>query len=238
MKRVLHKANTRGLADHGWLQSRHTFSFASYHDLERMGFGLLRVINDDIVQPSMGFGTHPHENMEIVSIPISGELRHQDSMGNTQQIRAGEVQIMSAGIVITHSEYNASDSEIVAFLQIWVIPKFQNIEPRYGQQLFSCDDRKNNFQMVVSPDKDSNDGAVWINQDAWFLLGDFDAGQTGSYKIKREGNGSYFFVIEGAVTIADEQLQRRDAIGIEDATKIDFEVAEDCQLLVIDVPMQ
>ena len=145
---------------------------------------------------------------------------------------------MSAGTGITHSEYNASDSEPVAFLQIWVLPKFQNIEPRYGQQLFSCSDRKNKFQIVVSPDKDSNNCANWINQDAWFLQGDFDADQTGSYRIKREGNGMYFFVIEGAVTIADEQLQRRDAIGFEDATKIDFEVTEDCQLLIIDVPMQ
>ncbi len=238
MKRVLHKADTRGLADHGWLQSRHTFSFANYHNPERMGFGLLRVLNDDIVQPSKGFDTHPHKNMEIVSIPISGELRHQDSMGNTQHIRAGEVQIMSAGTGITHSEYNGSDSELVAFLQIWVLPKFQNIEPRYGQQLFSCNDRKNKFQIVVSPDKDSNDNAIRINQDAWFLQGDFATGQTGSYRIKREGNGMYFFVIEGTVTIADEQLQRRDAIGFEDATKIDFKVAEDCQLLIIAVPMQ
>jgi hypothetical protein len=226
------------MADHGWLQSRHTFSFANYHDPERMGFGLLRVINDDIVQPSKGFGTHPHKNMEIVSIPISGELRHHDSMGNTQIIRAGEVQIMSAGTGISHSEYNGSDSDPVSFLQIWVLPKLQNIEPRYGQQLFSCNDRKNKFQVVVSPDKDSGDSAMRINQDAWFLRGDFDTGQTGSYEIKREGNGMYFFVIEGAVTIADEQLQRRDAIGIEGATIINFEVAEDCQLLIIDVPMQ
>ena len=238
MRGILHKADTRGLADHGWLQSRHTFSFASYHDPERMGYGLLRVLNDDIVQPSMGFGTHPHENMEIVSIPLTGELRHQDSMGNTQHIRAGEVQIMSAGTGITHSEYNGSDSEIVAFLQIWVLPKFRNIEPRYGQQEFSRDHRKNNFQIVVSPDKDNSDGAIWINQDAWFLLGDFDTGQTGDYRIKREGNGAYFFVIEGAVTIADQQLERRDALGIGDATNVDFKIAEDCQLLVIDVPMK
>ena len=238
MKSVLHKADTRGLADHGWLQSRHTFSFASYHNPERMGFGRLRVINDDVVQPSMGFDTHPHKNMEIVSIPLSGELRHQDSMGNTQHIRAGEIQIMSAGTGITHSEYNGSDSELVAFLQIWVLPKFQNIEPRYGQQLFSSNDRKNKFQIVVSPDKTDNNGAIWINQDAWFIQGDFDAGQTGSYRIKREGNGVYFLVLEGAITIDDEQLQRRDAIGFEDATEIDFEVAEDCQLLVIDVPMR
>ncbi len=238
MKGVLHKSDTRGLADHGWLRSRHTFSFANYHDPERMGFGLLRVINDDIVQPSRGFDTHPHKNMEIVSIPISGELRHRDSMGNTQHIRAGEVQIMSAGTGISHSEYNRSATELVAFLQIWVLPKFQNIEPRYGQQLFSGNDRKNKFQIVVSPDKDSNDGAIWINQDAWFLRGDFDTGQTGSYRIKREGNGTYFFVIEGAATIAGKQLQRRDGIGVEDVTNIDFEVVEDCQLLVIDVPMQ
>jgi hypothetical protein len=202
-----------------------------------MGFGLLRVINDDIVQPSRGFDTHPHLNMEIVSIPISGGLRHQDSMGNSQHIREGEVQIMSAGTGITHSEYNGSDSEVVAFLQIWVIPKLQNFEPRYGQQLFSGDDRKNKFQIVVSPDKDNNNGAIWINQDAWFSQCDFGTGQTGSYRIKREGNGAYFFVIKGAVTIADERLQRRDAIGVEEATDIDFEVAEDCRLLVIDVPM-
>jgi len=238
LKGVLHKADTRGLADHGWLQSRHTFSFANYHDPERMGFGLLRVVNDDIVQPNRGFDTHPHANMEIVSIPISGELLHRDNMGNTQQIRSGEVQIMSAGTGITHSEYNGSDSELVAFLQIWVLPKFQNIEPRYGQRLFSCNDRRNKFQIVVSPDKDTDDGAIWINQDAWFSQGDFDSGQTGSYGIRREGNGAYFFVIEGAATIADEQLQRRDAIGIEDVAEIDFDVVRDCQLLVIDVPMQ
>ena len=237
MKKTLHKAETRGLADHSWLQSRHTFSFANYYNPERMSFGLLRVINDDIVQPGMGFGTHPHENMEIVSIPLSGELQHKDSLGNTQYIRSGEVQIMSAGTGITHSEYNGSDSELVSFLQIWVLPKFQNIKPRYGQQLFSAKDRKNKFQIIVSPDQTDNSSAVQINQDAWFIQGDFDAGQTGSYKIKREGNGVYFFVLEGAVTIADEQLQRRDAVGFEDVTEIDFEATEDCQILVIDVPM-
>ena len=158
-------------------------------------------------------------------------------MGNTQHIRAGEIQIMSAGTGITHSEYNGSDSELVSFLQIWVLPKFQNIEPRYGQQLFSSNDLKNRFQTVVSPDKTGDNSAIWINQDAWFIQGDFDAGQTGSYRIKREGNGVYFLVLEGGITIAGEQLQRRDAIGFEDVTAIDIEVTEDCQLLVIDVPM-
>ena len=238
MKTTFHKADTRGVADHGWLNSRHTFSFAGYLNPDRMGFGTLRVINDDIVQPGMGFGRHPHENMEIISIPVTGQLRHQDSMGNIQHIKAGEVQIMSAGTGITHSEYNGSDAEIVNFLQIWVLPKQQDIEPHYGQQLFSCDDRNNRFQEVVSPDKAGNSEAIWINQDAWFFRGDFDAGYSGSYSIKRPGNGAYFFVIDGALTIAGEQLERRDGIGIEDTDRIDFSVAEDCQLLVMDVPMQ
>jgi redox-sensitive bicupin YhaK (pirin superfamily) len=237
MKTTLHRADTRGVADHGWLISRHTFSFASYSSPNRMGFGKLRVINDDVVQPSMGFGTHPHENMEIISIPIAGELRHKDSMGNAQHIKEGEVQIMSAGTGVTHSEYNGSDVETVNFLQIWVFPKKQDIEPRYGQQLFSCDDRKNGFQEVVSPDKGNNSDAIWINQDAWFSQGDFDAGYTGGYSIKRPGNGAYFFVIGGAVTIAGEHLERRDGIGIEDADRIDFSATGDCQLLVMDVPM-
>ena len=238
MKTTFHKADTRGAADHGWLNSRHTFSFAGYLNPDRMGFGTLRVINDDIVQPGMGFGRHPHENMEIISIPVTGQLRHQDSMGNIQNIKAGEVQIMSAGTGITHSEYNGSDAEIVNFLQIWVLPKHQDIEPRYGQQLFSYDDRKNRFKEVVSPNKAGNSEAIWINQDAWFYRGDFDAGYSGSYSIKRPGNGAYFFVIDGALTIAGEQLERRDGIGIEDTDSIDFAATEDCQLLVMDVPMQ
>ena len=235
MKKTLHKADTRGVAEHGWLSSRHTFSFAGYHDPERMRFGLLRVINDDVVQPGMGFGTHPHENMEIISIPITGELRHQDSMGNIQRIKAGEVQIMSAGTGITHSEYNGSESEPVNFLQIWVLPKERDIEPRYDQKLFSRDQRQGRFQNVVAPDQ--NDGGVWINQDAWFWLGDFEAGQSDTYTIKRAGNGAYFFVLEGAVTVASEQLERRDGLGIEDAASVDVVATEDCQLLVMDVPV-
>jgi redox-sensitive bicupin YhaK (pirin superfamily) len=201
-----------------------------------MGFGLLRVINDDVVQPNMGFGTHPHENMEIISIPLTGELRHHDSMGNTQHIKAGEVQIMSAGTGLTHSEYNGSDSEPVNFLQIWVIPKERDIEPRYGQKLFSADERQGQFQNVVSPDM--NDGGVWINQDAWFWLGDFKAGQSDTYTVKRAANGAYFFVLDGAVAIAGEQLERRDGIAIEDVANVDFEATGDCQLLVIDVPIE
>ena len=235
MKKTLHKADTRGVAEHGWLSSRHTFSFADYQNPERVQFGLLRVINDDVVQPGMGFGTHPHENMEIISIPITGELRHQDSMGNTQHIKAGEVQIMSAGTGIRHSEYNGSASEVVNFLQIWVFPKEPDIEPRYDQKLFSRHQRQGQFQNIVAPDQ--NDGGVWINQDAWFWLGDFKAGQSDTYTIKRSGNGVYFFVLEGSVALASEQLERRDGIGIEDAANVDFEPTEDCQLLVMDVPV-
>jgi len=236
MKKTVHKADTRGVAEHGWLSSRHTFSFAEYRDPERMGFGLLRVINDDVVQPDMGFGTHPHENMEIISIPLTGELRHHDSMGNTQHIKAGEVQIMSAGTGLTHSEYNGSDSEPVNFLQIWVIPKERDTEPRYGQKLFSADERQGQFQNVVSPDM--NDGGVWINQDAWFWLGDFKAGQSDTYTVTRAANGAYFFVLDGAVAIAGEQLERRDGIAIEDVANVDFEATGACQLLVMDVPIE
>lgn len=235
MKKTLHKADTRGVAEHGWLKSRHTFSFADYHNPERMQFGLLRVINDDVVQPSMGFGTHPHENMEIISIPLTGELRHEDSMGNVQKIKAGEVQIMSAGTGITHSEYNGSDSEDVNFLQIWVLPENRDIEPRYDQKLFSLDERQGRFQNVVSPDQ--NDGGIWINQQSWFWLGNFTAGQTETYTIKSFGNGAYIFVLEGAVIVAGERLAQRDGIGIEDAESVDIEVTEDCQLLIMDVPM-
>ncbi len=236
MKKTVHKADTRGVAEHGWLRSRHTFSFAEYRDPERMGFGLLRVINDDVVQPDMGFGTHPHENMEIISIPLTGGLRHHDSMGNTQHIKAGEVQIMSAGTGLTHSEYNGSDSEPVNFLQIWVIPKEWDIEPRYDQKLFSADERQGQFQNVVSPDQ--SDGGVWINQDAWFWLGDFKAGQSDTYTVTGAANGAYFFVLDGAVAIAGEQLERRDGIAIEDVAKVDFEATGACQLLVMDVPIE
>lgn len=235
MRKTLHKAETRGIAEHGWLSSRHTFSFAEYRDPERLGFGTLRVINDDVVQPGKGFGTHPHENMEIISIPITGELRHQDSMGNAHHIKAGEVQIMSAGSGLTHSEYNSSDSEIVNFLQIWVFPKELDIAPCYDQKLFSAHERQGQFQNVVSPDQ--SDGGVRINQDAWFWLGDFKAGQPNIYDIKRSGNGAYFFVLEGSISVASEQLERRDGIAIEDAARVDFEATENCQLLVMDVPV-
>ncbi|WP_303721755.1 pirin family protein [Malonomonas rubra] len=235
MKQVLHKADSRGLADCGWLLSRHTFSFADYYDPERMGFGLLRVLNDDIVKPAMGFGTHPHENMEIVSIPLSGSLRHQDSMGNKHVIAAGEVQVMSAGSGITHSEYNNSEQEEVNFLQIWVHPKERNIAPRYGQLRFDPHGQKNRFQILVAPEKNAE--AIWINQDAWFSLAMLDVGSELCYRKQRLENGVYFFVISGALTIAGQSLEARDGLGICSDDELIVQAAGPVELLVIEVPM-
>ncbi|WP_020678369.1 pirin family protein [Geopsychrobacter electrodiphilus] len=238
MTHILHKADSRGLADHGWLVSRHTFSFANYHNPARMHFGMLRVINDDIVQPAMGFGTHPHENMEIVSIPLSGALRHQDSMGNKHMITAGEVQIMSAGSGLTHSEYNNSDQEEVNFLQIWVFPEVKNITPRYGQKRFDKANRHNRFQTLVSPQKEGD--AIWINQQAWFSMTNLDAGTSLSYLKQRTGNGLYFFIIEGSVEIEGTKLDRRDALGLTtdgDEGQVQVKALSQAEILCIDVPL-
>jgi redox-sensitive bicupin YhaK (pirin superfamily) len=236
MKTVLHTADTRGRAEHGWLDSRHTFSFADYYDLDRMGFGVLRVINDDIVGPGAGFGTHAHHNMEIISIPLRGSLRHEDSMGNVQVIRQGEVQIMSAGTGITHSEYNASDTDPVNFLQIWVLPKLRDIAPRYSQQEFPAESRQDRFQAVVA--RDSEDGAVGINQDAWFSLGDFSVGHREPYRLHTDENGVYVFVLEGEVEVAGEHMGRRDGMGITEFREVEIvAAAADCQLLVMEVPL-
>ncbi len=235
MNEILHKNETRGLADHGWLKSRHTFSFANYYDPERTNFGLLRVINDDIVKPSMGFGTHPHENMEIVSIPLVGSLRHQDSMGNKHVISAGEVQIMSAGTGLTHSEYNNSDLEDVKFLQIWVFPKEKNIQPRYGQLLFNTEDRQNKFQVLVSPKV--SDTTIWINQDAWFSMADLEAGKQTRYVKQINSNGVYFFVIEGEGDIDGHAIEQRDGLGLSHGESHIVKAKTDIQLLAIEVPM-
>jgi redox-sensitive bicupin YhaK (pirin superfamily) len=235
MKTVLHKAETRGRAEHGWLHSRHTFSFAEYRDSERMGFGMLRVINDDIVAPGAGFDTHAHDNMEIVSIPLIGSLQHKDSEGNAHLIQPGEVQIMSAGTGISHSEYNASESEQVNFLQIWVLPKQRDIEPRYYQRAFPVANRENRFQTVVAPD--SKGDALGINQDSWFALGNFKSGHRDAYRLHSDGNGVYFFVLEGSVQVAGEHLGRRDGLGVTEAGEIEIAASTDCELLVIEVPL-
>jgi len=236
LKTTLHKAETRGKADHGWLNSHHTFSFASYHNPERVRFGLLRVLNDDIVQAGEGFGTHPHDNMEIISIPLSGALAHKDSTGNEHVINTGDVQIMSAGSGLYHSEYNASTKEAVNFLQIWVFPKERDIEPRYDQRSYDPDDRKNKFQLVVSPEKEGS--SLWINQDSYFSLTDLEKGSSIEYKLHNPVNGIYLFLIEGSIRAGEIQLNKRDGLGIEDTNSINLTAAENSQLLLIEVPMK
>jgi hypothetical protein len=233
---VLHRSATRGEANHGWLQSRHTFSFANYYNPDRMHFGVLRVLNDDIVAPGRGFGTHPHDNMEIISIPLEGDLEHKDSMGNVSVIRHGDIQVMSAGTGITHSEFNKNADKTVKFLQIWVFPNKRNVTPRYDQMALDLADRRNKFQQVVSPDP--NAPGVWIHQDAWFHLGTFDAGRSGQYAIRKPGNGVYAFMISGEAEIAGQSLGPRDGLGIWDTDTIAWKaLSEKSDILLMEVPM-
>lgn len=234
MKTILHKANTRGHANHGWLNSYHTFSFAGYYNTERMHFGALRVLNDDTVAGGMGFGKHPHDNMEIVSIPLSGDLEHNDTTGRHEIIKQGDVQIMSAGSGIAHSEKNANHNKEVKFLQIWVLPKERNIAPRYEQKSFPLAERKNTLQTVVAPD---NDEAVWINQNAWFTLGNFDAAQTTSYTLHNAKSGVYVFVIKGSVTVNGVALEERDGLGITESDLLNIAADTDTEFLLMEVPM-
>jgi redox-sensitive bicupin YhaK (pirin superfamily) len=236
MKTVLHKADTRGHANHGWLDSHHTFSFAGYYEPARIHFGLLRVLNDDVVTGGMGFGQHPHDNMEIVSIPLRGALEHRDSTGGHGIIRAGEVQIMSAGAGLQHSEKNASPTEDVNFLQIWVFPKERNIQPRYEQKLFAASDRKNKLQTVISPEK--GNGSLWINQDAWFTLAHLEKGASTSYPVHKSGHGVYIFVIDGNVTVGDQHLSKRDGLGISDTDQFTITGEGEAEVLLIEVPMK
>jgi len=235
MNSVIHKASTRGHANHGWLDTNHTFSFAHYYDPARVHFGALRVLNDDFVDGGMGFGTHPHDNMEIISISLSGDLEHRDSMGNTAVIKQNDVQIMSAGTGIQHSEYNKNKDKKVNFLQIWVFPKVQNIKPHYGQKNFDPSKRENKLQLIVSPEKESE--GVWINQDAKFYLGNLKKGFQTDYSISQKGNGVYAFVIEGDVTINGQKLNKRDGFGIWDIDKFSVSADSDSELLLMDVPM-
>jgi redox-sensitive bicupin YhaK (pirin superfamily) len=233
--KVLHKASTRGMADHGWLKSCHTFSFANYYNPERMHFGVLRVLNDDFVAPGMGFGTHPHDNMEIISIPLEGDLEHKDSMGNTTVIRNGDIQVMSAGTGIQHSEYNKNSEKPVKFLQIWIYPNKRNVVPRYDQLTLNQEDRKNKFQQILSPSKD--DEGVWIHQDAWFHIAELDSNTTINYKTKKAGNGIYTFVLSGDLLVDEVDLSQRDGLGVWDTSEIQFTAKEKCELLIMEVPM-
>lgn len=233
MKTVFHAANTRGHANHGWLDAHHSFSFASWYNPERIHFGMLRVLNDDIVAGGMGFGKHPHDNMEIITIPLSGALKHQDSMGFSEIIEAGEVQVMSAGTGIYHSEFNPNQNQAVNLFQIWIFPNRKQVEPRYAQRKYEL--QNGAFSTLVGPE---NSGvATWIHQDAWLSMGEFAADSQTSYTIQSTGNGVYIMVVEGEIQIGDQILAKRDAIGISQTEKVEISCKQNTKMLVIEVPM-
>lgn len=235
MKTVLHKASTRGHANHGWLDTHHTFSFANYYNPERMHFGMLRVLNDDQVAGGMGFSRHPHDNMEIISIPLEGDLEHKDSMGNTAVIKQGDVQVMSAGTGIFHSEKNKNADKQVKFLQIWMFPNRKNVQPRYDQITLDKSKLKNQLHQVLSPNP--KDEGVWAHQNAWFHMGELDKGKKLSYDIKASGNGVYAFVLEGDVTIDGQALNKRDGFGVWDTDGINISADSNAKVLLMEVPM-
>lgn len=236
MQTVLHTAASRGDANHGWLHSKHSFSFANYYHPEKTHFGVLRVLNDDFVAAGMGFGLHPHDNMEIISIPLEGDLEHQDSMGNNTVIKYGDIQVMSAGTGIKHSEYNKNKDKAVKFLQIWVIPNKKNVTPRYDQITLDPKDRINTLQQILSPNP--TDEGVWIYQDAWFHVGKFDKAYTINYKVKKPGNGMYAFVLYGAFELAGQILQERDALGITDFHEFELKaLTQEAEILLMELPM-
>ncbi|KAB1156256.1 pirin family protein [Flavobacterium luteum] len=232
---VLHKANTRGHADHGWLNAYHSFSFARWYNPERVQFGTLRVLNDDTVAAGMGFGTHPHDNMEIITIPLEGDLAHKDSMGNEAIIRTGDVQVMSAGTGIQHSEFNPNENKQTKLFQIWLFPKIRNVEPRYQQITLDVTEQKNNFAQILSPNPE--DDGVWIHQDAWFHLADFDKGFSKTYELKKAGNGMYVFVISGNITVDGQELETRDGLGITDFQTLEIKALTDAKFLLMEIPM-
>jgi redox-sensitive bicupin YhaK (pirin superfamily) len=237
MKKImLHKANTRGHANHGWLNAYHSFSFASWYNPERVQFGVLRVLNDDTVAAGMGFGEHGHDNMEIITIPLEGDLAHKDSMGNAETIKTGDIQVMSAGTGIQHSEFNPNADHHTKLFQIWLFPKVRNVAPRYQQITLDTSDRHNKLQQILSPDAD--DAGVWIYQDAWFHMGNLDKGTTIDYNRKKVGNGLYVFVIKGSVKVDGQELEQRDGLGITDFDKVSFEATSDTEVLLMEVPME
>ncbi|WP_088322705.1 pirin family protein [Polaribacter tangerinus] len=237
MKSILHKAATRGNADHGWLQSKHTFSFANYYNPDRMNFGVLRVLNDDSVSENKGFGTHPHRDMEIISIPLEGDLKHMDNMGNSTVIKSGDVQVMSAGTGVMHSEYNNSAENPVKFLQIWVLPNKKDVTPRYDQITLDVSDRENKLQQIISPNP--NDAGVWIHQDAWFFMTKLHQGKNISYTLKKpKKNGVYVFVLSGSAQINSQELDERDGFGLWDIDTFNISATSDTEILLMEVPME
>ncbi|MBK8944642.1 MAG: pirin family protein [Ignavibacteriae bacterium] len=235
MNKIFHPASERGFFDHGWLKTFHSFSFASWYSPQKIRFGKLRVLNDDWVAPAEGFGMHPHDNMEIVTILLKGSLAHKDSMGHQEIIKPNEIQVMSAGTGITHSEFNASENENVELLQIWVFPDKSGHTPRYDQKYFNPVERRNKLQTVVAPNK--NENSLWLNQDAYLSWGEFEKDQVVNYQIHNSKNGVYIFVIEGIIKTADEILSRRDAIGIWNSEKLEISILENSFILLIEIPM-
>ncbi|BDB55877.1 pirin family protein [Flavobacterium ammonificans] len=233
---ILHKASSRGHADHGWLNAYHSFSFASWYNPERIQFGMLRVLNDDTVAAGMGFGTHPHDNMEIITIPLEGDLAHKDSMGNSSTIKTGDVQVMSAGTGIQHSEFNPNADLQTKLFQIWLFPKHRNVEPRYQQITLDIAKQKNNFAQILSPNEE--DEGVWIHQDAWFYLSDFDKDFSKKLGLKKEGNGFYIMNIEGEIEVNGEKLEKRDAIGIWETNELEIKANSDSRFLIMEIPME
>ena len=236
MKTVVHTSETRGHANHDWLNSHHTFSFANYYNPERVHFGTLRVLNDDWIAGGEGFGKHPHDNMEIITIPYSGDVEHKDSMGNHGIISTGEIQVMSAGTGIFHSEFNPNKDKATELLQIWVFPNKKNVTPRYDQISITDIAKPNEFYQILSPNPD--DQGVWIHQNAWFHMGELSEGWNGKYELKDSKNGVYFFVIEGRATIAGQVLNRRDGIGVSEVNEIEIAATINTKLLIMEIPMQ
>lgn len=234
--RIIYTADSRGYANHGWLKSHHTFSFANYRNNDRIHFGVLRVLNDDNVAAGMGFGTHPHDNMEIISIPLSGSLSHKDSMGNGTIINEGEIQVMSAGTGVQHSEFNPNEKEESKFLQIWIFPDKLNVKPRYDQLKLNKEDRINQWDQILSPNPD--DKGVWIHQNAWFHMTDLEQGKELTYELKDKSNGVFLFVLEGDITIGEDILHRRDAVGIDGEESFTIKANENSQVLVMEIPME
>lgn len=235
MKKTFHASSSRGEANHGWLHAKHSFSFANYFNPERIQFGALRVLNDDRIAPGKGFGTHPHDNMEIITIPLEGALEHKDSMDNIGVIEADEIQVMSAGTGVYHSEYNKNADQAVSLLQLWVFPREQNVTPRYDQKNIKDLKKNNALYPIVTPDPEGP--AMWIHQDAWFHMGDFDQTTIIEYKINKKGNGVYAFVIEGSVKVAGEVLEKRDALGVWDTESFSLSAAPDSRILLVEVPI-
>ena len=233
---ILHKASSRGHANHGWLNAYHSFSFASWYNPERIQFGMLRVLNDDTVAAGMGFGTHPHDNMEIITIPLEGDLAHKDSMGNAATIKTGDVQVMSAGTGIQHSEFNPNADQHTKLFQIWLFPKHRNVEPRYQQITLDSTNQKNEFAQILSPNEE--DEGVWIHQDAWFYLSDFDKDFAKKLALKKKGNGFYIMNIEGEIEVNGEKLEKRDAIGIWETNELKIKANSDSRFLIMEIPME